>query len=99
MSSCWKQCWPGQKVRTEINNYDQGVLTVIYFRFIDKYMPELGAWLHYRTVDVSTLKELCKRWYPLVFEKLPKKGLSHRALDDIEESIAELKYYKANMFK
>ena len=68
-------------------------------KFIDKFMPELAGWLHYRTVDVSTIKELCKRWYPRVYEATPKKGGSHRALGDIEESIAELQYYKDNLFR
>merc|ERR1711892_729374 len=49
-------------------------------RFIDKYMPTLGEWLHYRTVDVSTMKELCRRWYPQVYEKAPRKDGGHRAL-------------------
>ena len=68
-------------------------------KFIDKYMPSLGGWLHYRTVDVSTIKELAKRWYPQVYEAAPKKGGSHRALGDIEESIKELQYYRENLFK
>jgi oligoribonuclease len=66
-------------------------------RFIDRYMPELSAWLHYRTVDVSTVKELVKRWYPDV--SVPQKKNAHRALDDIRESIHELRYYKDNAFK
>ena len=49
------------------------------FRFIDKYMPRLGSWLHYRTVDVSTIKELCKRWYPQITSQAPKKDGGHRA--------------------
>ena len=60
-------------------------------RFIDKYMPELAAWLHYRTV--------ARRWYPQVFEAAPKKNGDHRALGDIEDSIAELKYYREKVFK
>jgi oligoribonuclease len=66
-------------------------------RFIDRYMPELSAWLHYRTVDVSTVKELVKRWYGDVSP--PGKKNTHRALDDIRESIEELRYYKSNAFK
>jgi oligoribonuclease len=66
-------------------------------RFIDKYMPDLSAWLHYRTVDVSTVKELVKRWYPET--TLPSKKNTHRALDDIRESIEELRFYKANAFR
>jgi oligoribonuclease len=66
-------------------------------RFIDKYMPELSAWLHYRTVDVSTVKELVKRWYPDL--TLPAKKNSHRALDDIRESIEELRFYRDTAFR
>jgi oligoribonuclease len=66
-------------------------------RFIDRYMPELGAFLHYRTVDVSTVKELVKRWYDDV--DAPSKKNSHRALDDIRESIEELRYYRAKAFR
>ncbi|MET0286292.1 MAG: oligoribonuclease [Polyangiales bacterium] len=66
-------------------------------RFIDKYMPDLSAWLHYRTIDVSTVKELVKRWVPGV--DLPNKRNTHRALDDIRESIEELRYYKDHAFK
>ena len=68
-------------------------------KFIDKYMPQLSEWLHYRTVDVSTVKELARRWYPVEYEAAPRKGGSHRALGDIEESIAELKYYREKVFK
>ena len=55
--------------------------------------------LHYRIVDVSTVKELVKRWYPGDFSRQPKKKLAHRALDDILESIDELKYYRQEVFK
>lgn len=68
-------------------------------RFIEKYMPSLAKHLHYRTVDVSTIKELCRRWYPEVYEKAPRKGGSHRALGDIEESIKELQFYRSKVFK
>lgn len=63
--------------------------------FINKYLPELEDYLHYRIIDVSTVKELVKRWYPKKV-KLPKKKTNHLALDDIEESIEELLYYKKN---
>ena len=66
-------------------------------RFIARYMPKLDAFLHYRMIDVSTVKELTRRWYP--DEKAPPKGQSHRALDDIRESIAELKFYRENVFR
>ncbi|XP_068244798.1 probable oligoribonuclease [Palaemon carinicauda] len=68
-------------------------------RFLDKYMPKLMKHLHYRIVDVSTVKELCRRWYPEDFTNAPAKKLSHRALDDIKESIEELRYYRSAIFK
>jgi oligoribonuclease len=61
-------------------------------------MPELDAHLHYRLVDVSSIKELCRRWYPRVFYAKPEKGMAHRALSDIEESIRELDYYRHTLF-
>ncbi|KAI8367598.1 ribonuclease H-like domain-containing protein [Radiomyces spectabilis] len=66
-------------------------------RFLEKEMPDLVRYLHYRIVDVSTIKELTKRWYPDVASGLVKKG-AHRALDDIKESIDELKYYRQHVF-
>lgn len=65
-------------------------------RFLDRHMPSLGAFLHYRTVDVSTLKELVRRWYPTL--EAPPKRESHRALDDIRESIEELRFYRQHVF-
>ncbi|KAJ3209808.1 hypothetical protein HDU67_005892 [Dinochytrium kinnereticum] len=62
--------------------------------FLRVHMPNLLEYLHYRIVDVSTIKELAKRWNKSVASGAPKKALSHRALDDIRESILELKYYK-----
>nr|XP_039262510.1 oligoribonuclease, mitochondrial-like isoform X2 [Styela clava] len=67
-------------------------------KFLDKYMPMFSNHLHYRIIDVSTVKELCKRWYPGIYNKAPTKQGSHRAMGDIMESIKELKYYKDNMF-
>lgn len=67
--------------------------------FLDKFMPSFMAHLHYRIVDVSTVKELCRRWYPEEYKKAPPKAGAHRALDDIKESIEELKYYKTTIFK
>ena len=61
-------------------------------------MPELDAHLHYRMVDVSSIKELCRRWFPRVFYAKPEKGLAHRALADIRESIRELDYYRRTLF-
>ncbi len=62
-------------------------------RFLYKHMPELEQYFHYRTVDVSTLKELARRWKPEVLDQFSKKG-THLALDDIRESIAELQFYR-----
>src|SRR4051812_47980191 len=62
-------------------------------RFLAAYLPEIEEYLHYRSVDVSTIKELCRRWYPEVLSKAPDKATSHRALDDIRESVAELRFY------
>ena len=67
-------------------------------RFLYKYMPELEEYFHYRYLDVSTLKELTRRWQPDVLEGFSKQG-THLALDDIRESIAELKYYRETIFK
>ncbi|WP_276947671.1 exonuclease domain-containing protein, partial [Ferrimicrobium acidiphilum] len=55
-------------------------------------------WLHYRSVDVSSIKELAKRWYPGLTELVPNKDSSHRALDDIRDSIAELQFYREHLF-
>jgi oligoribonuclease len=66
--------------------------------FIAKYMPALDAHLHYRNIDVSTIKELSKRWYPRSYFQAPKKDGGHRALADILESIDELKYYRQTVF-
>ena len=68
-------------------------------RFIHRYMPRLDARLHYRMIDVSTIKELGRRWHPEVYEKRPAKNDTHRALDDIRESIAELRFYKDHLFQ
>lgn len=66
--------------------------------FIARDMPELDAHLHYRMVDVSSIKELCRRWYPRIYYAQPEKGLAHRALADIRESIRELAYYRRTAF-
>ncbi len=67
-------------------------------RFLQEYMPALEAFVHYRNVDVSTVKELARRWNPAVLEAQPEKQTSHRALDDIRESIAELVHYRSTLF-
>jgi oligoribonuclease len=66
--------------------------------FLARDMPELDAHLHYRMVDVSSVKELCRRWFPRVFYAKPEKGMAHRALADIRESIRELDYYRRTLF-
>ena len=66
--------------------------------FITRDMPLLDDYLHYRMIDVSSIKELCRRWYPKIYYGQPEKGLAHRALADIRESINELKYYRRTAF-
>lgn len=66
--------------------------------FLAKYMPQVDNWLHYRNVDVSSIKELSRRWYPRVFFHAPSKDGGHRALADILESIRELQYYREAVF-
>jgi len=68
-------------------------------RFLARYLPELDNSLHYRSIDVSSLKELCRRWYPDVYPKRPGKAESHRALADIRESVAELRFYREHMLR
>ena len=66
--------------------------------FLARDMPELDEWLHYRMVDVSSVKELARRWYPRAYYGSPKKGGGHRALADIKESVLELQYYREAVF-
>jgi oligoribonuclease len=66
--------------------------------FIARDMPALDGFLHYRMIDVSSIKELCRRWYPRIYFGQPAKGLAHRALADIHESIRELQYYRRTAF-
>jgi len=66
--------------------------------FLARDMPALDSFLHYRMIDVSSIKELCRRWYPRVYFGQPAKGLAHRALADIRESIRELEYYRRTIF-
>ncbi len=67
-------------------------------RFLDAYLPEIELYLHYRSVDVSSVKELVRRWYPSVLNHLRQKQGTHRALDDIRESVAELRHYREHIF-
>ncbi len=67
-------------------------------RFLAAWLPEIDAFLHYRSVDVSTIKELARRWYPDQYKAAPRKKGSHRALGDIVESVDELRYYRGAVF-
>ncbi|CAN5706188.1 oligoribonuclease [soil metagenome] len=67
-------------------------------RFLAAWLPEIEDHLHYRSIDVSTIKELARRWYPKVAAAAPRKAGSHRALDDIRESVAELRYFRERVF-
>ncbi len=66
--------------------------------FLAQYMPELDGYLHYRLIDVSSVKEMVRRWYPRVYYSTPEKKGNHRALGDIRDSIAELRYYRDAVF-
>jgi oligoribonuclease len=68
-------------------------------RFLARYLPEIESHVHYRSIDVSSLKELCRRWYPEPFKARPEKAEGHRALADIAASIDELRYYRETIFK
>jgi oligoribonuclease len=68
-------------------------------RFLAAQLPEIEEYLHYRSVDVSTIKELARRWYPEAMEGAPTKAGGHRAMDDIRESVAELAYYRTAVFR
>jgi oligoribonuclease len=68
-------------------------------RFLATWLPDIEDHLHYRSVDVSTIKELARRWYPDVMAGAPEKVGNHRALDDIRESVAELRYYRERVFR
>ena len=67
-------------------------------RFLNAYLPDIEHWLHYRSIDVSSIKELVKRWYPSIDQGRVVKTGTHRALDDIQASIAELRYYREHVF-
>jgi oligoribonuclease len=68
-------------------------------RFLAQWLPEIEDYLHYRSIDVSTVKELARRWYPEALAGAPDKKGGHRAMDDIKESVEELRYYRAAVFK
>ena len=68
-------------------------------RFLVRHLPEIEEWLHYRSVDVSSIKELVRRWYPGLLDQMVRKQSSHRALDDIRESIDELRTYRRRVFR
>jgi len=68
-------------------------------RFLAAYLPEIENHLHYRSIDVSTIKELARRWYPDTLSKAPSKAGGHRAMDDIRESVAELRYWREAVFR
>lgn len=67
-------------------------------RFLVQYLPDIENWLHYRSIDVSSVKELVRRWYPAINSSRPYKQGSHRALDDIRESVSELRFYRERVF-
>ena len=68
-------------------------------RFLARWLPEIDDYLHYRSIDVSTIKELTRRWYPEALGALPRKVGSHRAMGDVIESVAELAYYRKTVFR
>lgn len=68
-------------------------------RFLARYLPEIEEYLHYRSVDVSSIKELARRWYPNILRHAPTKRMGHRAMDDIRESVAELAFYRRALFR
>jgi len=67
-------------------------------RFLATHLPDIENFLHYRSVDVTTIKELTRRWFPSVLSSVPRKQVGHRALDDITESINELRFYRERVF-
>lgn len=68
-------------------------------RFLAHWLPDIENYLHYRSIDVSTVKELARRWFPDQLELAPKKNVGHRALDDIKESLEELRFYRSSVFR
>ncbi len=68
-------------------------------RFLARWLPEIDRYLHYRSIDVSTVKELARRWYPEALAAVPKKTGAHRAMGDVLESVSELRYYRESVFR
>lgn len=68
-------------------------------RFLTAYLPEIEEFLHYRSIDVSTIKELARRWYPKEFQGYQKQQSAHRAMDDIRQSVNELRYWREHVFR
>ena len=68
-------------------------------RFLTAYLPEIEEYLHYRSVDVSTIKELARRWYPEDLKEYTKSASAHRAMDDIKESLEEMRYWRKRVFR
>lgn len=68
-------------------------------RFLVAYLPEIEEYLHYRSIDVSTIKELARRWYPEDLASYQKSASAHRAMDDIRQSVAELRYWREKVFR
>ena len=68
-------------------------------RFLNRYLPQIEEHLHYRSIDVSSIKELCRRWYPEPFKARPDKIEGHRALDDVRASVEELRHYRQTIFR
>ncbi len=68
-------------------------------RFLAAHLPEIEEYLHYRSIDVSTIKELARRWYPAALAAQPRKATAHRAMDDIRESVAELRHWRSTVFR
>jgi oligoribonuclease len=68
-------------------------------RFLAAYLPEIEDYLHYRSIDVSTIKELARRWYPADLAAFDRKSSAHRAMDDIRESVDELRYWREKVFR
>jgi oligoribonuclease len=68
-------------------------------RFLARWLPEIDGFLHYRSIDVSTVKELARRWFPAILAAQPRKVGAHRAMGDVHESVAELAYYRKAIFR